>query len=173
MFVLRREMLASSHNVTQRCHILVIQRSGLSTPEGEQGHRIEIRRIYLSANCRNKIELFLRVIFAHRWNINCFKKDSSIRHERRKTHWRVEVYLNILTSAPEGTTDQLPSPCRFTPVNSRLGGPKSQNGHGGEEKNLVPYPGNELPFLDRPDCSLISIPAELTGLLTFTKNLLC
>jgi hypothetical protein len=41
-----------------------MQRTGLSTPEGEESHRLEIRRKYLSANCRNKIELFFHGISA-------------------------------------------------------------------------------------------------------------
>jgi hypothetical protein len=60
-------------------------------------------------------------------------------HERREDVWKsAGVSQRSLNLMPEGTTGQLPSPCRFTPVkrDSRLGSPKSQNVHCEEEKNL-------------------------------------
>jgi hypothetical protein len=47
------------------------------------------------------------------------------------------------------------------PLHRRLGGPQSQPGCVGEERNIWPLPGIELWFLERPSRSLAAVPTEL------------
>jgi hypothetical protein len=50
------------------------------------------------------------------------------------------------------------------PFNRRLGGPQSQSGCIGEDKNLLPLPGMEIIFLGRPANSLVTILTMLSKL---------
>jgi len=68
----------------------------------------------------------------------------------------VEVYLRaFLISAPDGDEWSASHPDRFTPrkrapgtpLDRRMGGPQSQSGRGGEEKNFHPLTRLELPII--------------------------
>jgi len=51
------------------------------------------------------------------------------------------------------------------PLNGRLGEPKSQSEFCGQEKNLLPLPGIEPPFLIHPASSLVTILTEILQLI--------
>jgi hypothetical protein len=47
------------------------------------------------------------------------------------------------------------------PLDRRLGGPQSRSGRCGEEKNLLPLPGIEPQFLNRPVYSPVAIDVSI------------
>jgi hypothetical protein len=47
----------------------------------------------------------------------------------------------------------------WCPLHRRLGGPQSQSGHSGEEKNYQPLPGLKLPII-HPSTILLSYPGS-------------
>jgi hypothetical protein len=72
-----------------------------------------------------------------------------------KAYCGMDIQLHtFLTSALDGGEWSVSRPDRFTkgnnrryPLDRRLGGPQSQAGRGGEEKNSQPLPGIEIRFL--------------------------
>jgi hypothetical protein len=52
-------------------------------------------------------------------------------------------------------------------VDGRVGGAQSCSGRGGEEKNTHPLPGIEPYNPDRPACSSVAVPTELSRLLLY------
>jgi hypothetical protein len=91
-----------------------------------------------------------------------------------KVHWGVEVYLHSFvdlgtrwkwvvsfTARPlylQGKSPQYP-------LDRSLDGPQSRSGRGGEKKNSQPPQRIEPYNPDRPACSLLAIPIELSRLL--------
>jgi hypothetical protein len=54
-------------------------------------------------------------------------------------------------------------------LHRRLGGPQSQSGRFGEERNIWPLPAIDPWFLGRPSRSLVAVPTELFPSISFRE----